>query len=403
MTDHLSHQGHSGYHAPETRPVLRLLALTAVAIGVLVLAAAAFALSYQGIHLVAREAGVSARLARVYPVIIDAMVVIAGAAVLALRGGGLVSRCYAWLSLLVLIAAGAAADVLHATATKLPYKPAAITAAVLPWALVLIGFWLLVAIVRHARLHRTTATTGRPVAGNQRPGSGQPAQYRPAGPPPIPVLAQSPITPSPMPLSQVPAQGPTPAQAPALLSSALSVEPAAPIITEPSSRPEPAQPEPARPESTQPETAQPETAQPEKAEPEVTAPETAAAPDVTQPEAAAGPVVPEPETTREQQTATAISVPAEPPAAAAVPAGPEPVAAEPVAAEPAVSEAAEPGPVEPRAAEPAVAQAAGSGPVQPEIAEFEHESGQEEPASSPVPAFHRVWSSPTPPGEDDQD
>lgn len=391
MTDHLSHQGHPGYHAPETRPVLRLLALTAVAIGVLVLAAAAFALSYQGIHLVAREAGVSARLARVYPVIIDAMVVIAGAAVLALRGGGLVSRCYAWLSLLLLIAAGAAADVLHATATKLPHKPAAITAAVLPWALVLIGFWLLVAIVRHARLHRTTATTGRPVAGRQRPGSGQPAQYRPAGPPPIPVLAQSPMPPSP-----VPAQRPAPAEAPALLPSAQSVDPGAPIATEPPAQPEPARLETELPEPSQSEKAEPGVTEAEAAvEPDVTQPEAVVEPDAAPPEAVVEPDVAQPETTREQQTATAISVPAEPPAAVAVPAGPEPAGPEP----------AEPEPVapEPEAAEPAVSELGESDSGRPEIGEFENQPAQDEPTPSPVPAFHRVWSSPTPPGEDDQD
>ena len=62
--------------------VLRAVALTAVSAGVLVLAAAAFVLSYSGIHAVARQAGVSATLARGYPVIFDALLVIACAAVL---------------------------------------------------------------------------------------------------------------------------------------------------------------------------------------------------------------------------------------------------------------------------------------------------------------------------------
>ena len=43
----------------------------------------------------------------------------------ALRGAGLPSRCYAWLTMLVLLAAAAGADTVHATNTKLPHKPAA--------------------------------------------------------------------------------------------------------------------------------------------------------------------------------------------------------------------------------------------------------------------------------------
>ena len=67
---------------------LRLAALTAVIVGVVLLAAAAFVLSYSGIHQVALQAGVSPRLAKLYPVIFDAMLVIAGAAAMALRGAG---------------------------------------------------------------------------------------------------------------------------------------------------------------------------------------------------------------------------------------------------------------------------------------------------------------------------
>src|SRR5580704_17046060 len=68
--------------------VLRLLALVAVAAGVGLLAAAAFVLSYPGIHAVALYAGVPPRLARIYPLIFDAMLVVACAAVLSLRGAG---------------------------------------------------------------------------------------------------------------------------------------------------------------------------------------------------------------------------------------------------------------------------------------------------------------------------
>src|SRR5258706_15203306 len=116
-------------HPTDGHGGLRLLALAAVTAGVLLLAAAAFVLSYAGIHAVALSAGVSPRLARIYPLIFDAMLVVTGAAVLALRSAGLPSRSYAWLSMLALLAAAAPADAPHATGTRLPRRPAAPPAA----------------------------------------------------------------------------------------------------------------------------------------------------------------------------------------------------------------------------------------------------------------------------------
>jgi len=140
--------------AAESHRVLRLLALVTVSLGVVVLAAAAFVLSYSGIRAVALEAGVSPTLARIYPVMFDAMLVVAGAAVLSLRGAGWVVRAFAWLSLLVLLAAAAGASTLHATNTHLQHRTAAATAAIVPWALALLGFFLLLAMLRNARLRR---------------------------------------------------------------------------------------------------------------------------------------------------------------------------------------------------------------------------------------------------------
>jgi hypothetical protein len=139
---------------------LRAAALTAVVLGVLILAAAAFALSYPGIHAIALQTGVSASLARLYPLLFDAMLVVAGAAVLSLRGAGLVTRCYAWLTMLVLLAAVAGADALHATGTRIPHRPAAAAVAIVPWALVLISFGLLIAMLRYAQ-RRRGAGSGR--------------------------------------------------------------------------------------------------------------------------------------------------------------------------------------------------------------------------------------------------
>jgi len=138
----------------ESYHVLRLIALVAVSLGVVVLAAGAFVLSYHGIRAVALEAGVSPDLARLYPPMFDVMLVVAGAAVLSLRGAGWAVQAFAWLSLLVLLAAAAGASTLYATNTHLPHKTAATIAAILPWALALLGFFLLLAMLRHARLRR---------------------------------------------------------------------------------------------------------------------------------------------------------------------------------------------------------------------------------------------------------
>ena len=135
---------------------LRIIGLAAVGIGLAALAGAAFVLSYPGIHAFALDARVSARLARGYPLIFDVLLVVILAAVLALRGAGLPSKLLAWACLLALLSAAAGADALHAAGRKLPAQSAAVTAAIVPWVLVLIALALLLAMLRHARLRRLT-------------------------------------------------------------------------------------------------------------------------------------------------------------------------------------------------------------------------------------------------------
>jgi hypothetical protein len=167
---------------PDKAPrALRILALAAVWLGLAALAAATFVLSYSAIRAVALEAGITPRLARGYPLLLDAMLVIVLAAVLALRGAGLPSRLLAWLTLLVVLAAAAGADALHAAGRRLPHQATAITAAVLPWVLVLIAFVLLLAMLRHARLRRAVSTV-QPA----------PVQFSPVQPAPVPAAPPGP-------------------------------------------------------------------------------------------------------------------------------------------------------------------------------------------------------------------
>ena len=144
----------------DPHPTLRLAALTAVIIGVILVAVAAFLLSYEGIHQIAIQAGVSAGLARLYPLMFDAMLVIACAATLALRSAGWGAKCYVWASLLLLIGAVAVGDALHATGVKLTGEAARATIAIIPWVLLLMGFGLWLVMLRQWRRTRAMAADG---------------------------------------------------------------------------------------------------------------------------------------------------------------------------------------------------------------------------------------------------
>jgi uncharacterized protein DUF2637 len=195
MSEQAPSQATGGQAREVPRGTLRIVALVAVGVGLAALAGAAFVLSYAGIHTVALQAGVSHRLAKGYPLILDVLLVVIVAAVLALRSAGWPSRLLAWASLLALLAAAAGADALHAAGKRLPAHPAAVTAAILPWALVLIAFVLLLAMLRHARLRRQAEPAPKPV------------KWQPQEPPP---LSTRPLVPG---FSALPA----PEQAPSLV------------------------------------------------------------------------------------------------------------------------------------------------------------------------------------------
>jgi Protein of unknown function (DUF2637) len=160
--------------------VLRVLALIAVAVGLAGLTAAACVLSYSSIHHLAIQAGVPTRLARVYPLIFDALLVLAGCSVLALRGAGIVSRVYGWLCMLLLLGGLATGGALHAAATKIPRRLAGVVAAIVPWVLVLIGFGLLLALLRYARIRRLGHSHAKAAAARQE-SAGRPVAEETAG------------------------------------------------------------------------------------------------------------------------------------------------------------------------------------------------------------------------------
>ena len=132
--------------------------------GVTLLAVAAFVVSYAGIRQIAVAAGVSPALAGLYPLIADAVLVVACVAALALRGAGWWTQSYAWLSVIVLLAVVAVAGAVHAAGIGLPHRPAAAAAAALPWVLFLLGFGLGLSMLRHLRTARAASPPGDPGA-----------------------------------------------------------------------------------------------------------------------------------------------------------------------------------------------------------------------------------------------
>ena len=163
---------------------MRLVALVAVVIGLLALTAAACVLSYSSMHYLAVQADVPARLASIYPLIFDALLVLAACSVLALRGAGLVSRIYGWLCMLVLLGCLAAGGALRAAATRIPHRTAGVVAAVVPWALVLIGFGLLLALLRYARIRRLGQQHAKAAAAQEERALPDPATSAGLTPPP---------------------------------------------------------------------------------------------------------------------------------------------------------------------------------------------------------------------------
>jgi hypothetical protein len=146
-------------HFPAQRRWASRLAHLAVVIVVLALAAATFVLSYTGVHSIALQAGVPTRLARIYPGIFDAALVIACAAALMLREGRWWARAYAWLSIILVIAVVGAADAVHAMNVALPHRETAGVIAAAPWVLVLLGFTLWLTMLRQSR----TRSAGEPL------------------------------------------------------------------------------------------------------------------------------------------------------------------------------------------------------------------------------------------------
>jgi hypothetical protein len=141
------------YFPPRRRWPGRLLIL-AVVLVVLALTAAAFVLSYSGVHAIVLQAGVSARFARFYPWLFDALFVVACVAAVVLRDARWWARLYAWLVILLVVAVVGAANAVHAMNVTLPHRTMEGVVAAAPWVIVLLGFSLMLTVLRQSRATR---------------------------------------------------------------------------------------------------------------------------------------------------------------------------------------------------------------------------------------------------------
>ena len=118
---------------------------------VVAVAAATFVLSYAGVHAIALQGGVSVQLARIYPGLFDAVLVIACVAAVVLRDGRWWARCWAWLVAIVVLGAIGVTDVLHAMDYALRHRLTEGVVAAAPVVAVLLAFSLLLTVLRQSR------------------------------------------------------------------------------------------------------------------------------------------------------------------------------------------------------------------------------------------------------------
>ena len=181
-----------------SRRGFRLAAVSAAFLCVLAIAAGAFALSYRGVRDTALTAGVNPRLARFYPLLFDAVLVVACAAAVTLRGA---LRAFAWLAVLVVIGAVATADTVHAMSITVPERQLEATIAIAPWVALLTGLTLLDAMFRRAGPRRRAEAASPVLANGRSPAAGSPDSpaVQPDGAAVVPLstlLHDSPATPA---------------------------------------------------------------------------------------------------------------------------------------------------------------------------------------------------------------
>jgi hypothetical protein len=135
-----------------------LLLNLVVLVVVLAIAAGTFVLSYSGVHAIALQAGVSPRLVRIYPGLFDAVFVIACVAAVMLWNARWWALLYAWLVIILIVVVVDGADVVYAMNITLRHRTIEGVVAAAPWVLLLLGFSLMLIMLRQSRVRQARAT-----------------------------------------------------------------------------------------------------------------------------------------------------------------------------------------------------------------------------------------------------
>ena len=166
---------------PAHLPNGRLAVGTAI-VGTVLIAAAAFWLSFTALTNLAGRSGVAEGQAWAWPLIVDGLIVVATVAVVALDGQQ--TAWYPWLLLMAATAVSVTANALHATVAADPQVPiplAACVAAVPPLVL-LASTHLTVVLVRASRAVRTAPVTVE-----------EPTPTETSAPAPVTAVGQEPV------------------------------------------------------------------------------------------------------------------------------------------------------------------------------------------------------------------
>lgn len=146
------------YAAPASRPGRRsrwqrTALLVCAGLGIAVLAAGVFVISYGDLRALAVEGGATRRWAMAYPVMVDGLIVVTILSLVMARRARWWSRWLRWTLLLALFGAAGAAGVHRALYGygSLPDRPLEVGVAVAPYVLLLIAAWLWLGMFQHAK------------------------------------------------------------------------------------------------------------------------------------------------------------------------------------------------------------------------------------------------------------
>ena len=148
---------------PQGRNWAHRLVNVLVALVVVAVAGATFVFSYDGVHAIALLGGVSDQLARYYPGLFDAVLVIACVAAVMLRDGSWWARLWAWLVIVILLGAIGTTDVVHAMNYTLRHRVTEGIVAAAPVVAVLLAFSLLLTLLRQSKTPASAVTPTAPL------------------------------------------------------------------------------------------------------------------------------------------------------------------------------------------------------------------------------------------------